>query len=432
MDPIDAIWILALLASCGGQPTRRSRDQSVDDAQSDASSVADGDHDALPVRPGINERWGEADNCKLQDLVLADQKLYALCQGTPNRLISFPLAGEDLATAISKDVVALDQPPYLNGKPLTVSPSVLNVLNDRFFLVTFDSDPDHYPGFYVVDRTTGQITDKRAYATDGVQAGGDVIPFRPNLAWGAALLENNLLVATRNRDFSASDEIYSGGSLLAFGWNEDGTIPEDNAELGAPFLFTDGNNPTLFLNDADANSAKLLHNGSVGFPDSAYSGFDTVTLDDQNVVQIDPTQWAPFDNLVLEPWKRAVTNADQSALALATPPSGATPAKIIVALPGSNEVFAQEVGDKNLLSAVWYSQDSINKVFVADSSPQLFGVTIQDNQPAEISAGIPVYGTPSVAAFDPSACVYYLGLVLSDTHSAITAMRCDAIDGSVH
>ncbi|MDO8494603.1 MAG: hypothetical protein Q7S68_04625 [Deltaproteobacteria bacterium] len=436
---MDAILIYAFfLAACGAAASRSSRDMeddSVPDASTPDSMATEqedgGEADApqvLPVRDGINERWTIFDDCVLSDLVLADDKLYALCKGTTNRLLSCPI-DQELKTTTCETVVSFDK-PYLEEAELEVSPLVHTVLDDRFSVVTFTSVPDNHPGFYVVDRSNQTVTDAIAFETLGVRVGNDVLPLRATLLWGALRLGDFLLVAARNQNFEESAESYTVASFLPFTWNGDGTVTSIEDELGQQQIFTSGWNTTLFLNGTEANTGRLLNNGYAPGGNPTESYFDAISLDADGNPQVDATQSFSLGNIPFEPLKHFAFGPDSSSFLLASSPYGSEQAKLYVAGLGLSEGVA--IGSDPIVSAVWYSQGEDNKAFVTNSGREVFAVAIEDGQPTAVLPSVPVYyGTPTVSALQNSeaSCILYQGLQLSGSESGITAMQCGALLG---
>lgn len=382
------------------------------------------DADAMPPpRQGIHDNWAELDDCILTDLVLADAKLYALCEGDPHRLVACEPAGEKLAPAVCEDFVLFEDEPFLNDEPLTIRPLVHNILNDTYSVVTFGSVPDNYPGFFVVNRTTQAITAQEAWEAPGIRVGPDIIEFPSNLLWGANLLGDNLLIAARNRNFESDEESYLGGMLLFFGWNGDGTvgIPEE-AELGVAFRFTNGLNPTLFWPDGSA--VKLLHNWQRGGADSLDSGWDQIALDGDGRPMINAEDFQSLGAVSFEPFKHFVSNPDQDAVFLAGRPS------LYVYQPSSNTLSNPlEWEDERVISAAWGGSAG-GQVFFAGESQAVFSASVLDDSVAFVTAGIDVFGEPVASAIDLAQGVYYQGLIVDEaaSQSAVTAMLDSVFD----
>ncbi|MBI4124864.1 MAG: hypothetical protein HY609_05175 [Deltaproteobacteria bacterium] len=440
MDPVTAIFVIGTLlgvAGCGssGPSSRPDREeQDPPDGGSDLSADgpeplpvdggdggmigADAEADAMPPRrEKINDRWAEFEDCVLADLVLADEKLYALCEGNPHRLVQCDPADEDLEPAACDDFVLFEDLPHLDGKPLEIAPLVHNVLNDRYSVVTFTSVPDNYPGFFVVDRTTREITDQRAWEAPGIRVGSDIIEFPSNLPWGSALLGDNLLIAARNRDFETAGENYYGGMFLYFDWNGDGTvgIPEE-AELGVAFRFTNGLNPTLFR--PDGSTAKLLNNQHRGGASPLSSGWDRIALDGDGRPVIDEDDFQSLGAISFEPFKHFAASPDGSAVFLASRPN------LYVYQPAAHSLsdpYPWE--DERVISAAWGGALG-DRVFFAGESQAVFSASISDGGAVFASGGISLIGEPTASAIDLSQGIYYQGLIVDAAagQSAITAM----------
>ena len=429
------ILIYALfLAACGAAASRSSRDQgdeSVPDASTPDAPIAmhdmGPDAEVLPMRDGINERWTTFDDCVLSDLVLADEKLYALCKGTTNRLLSCPI-DQGLKTTACEEFVRFDK-PLLDEEFLEISPLVHTVLNDQYSVVTFTSVPDNHPGFYVVDRSNQTVSDSVAFETPGIRVGNDVLPLRATLPWGAFLMGDLLLLATRDRNFDEEEESYILGTFSPFTWNGDGTVTPIEGELGLETILNNGFQPTLFLPGEEPDTARLLNNGFLrdGIPTGA--NFDFIYKDADGNTQVDPEQNIVFNDIAFEPLKHFSFNPDQSSLLLAGQPYGTEEAKLYVA--GLELSEGLNVGTDPIVSVVWSSQGADNEAFVTSGGSQVFGVTITDDHPTALLPNVRVYGTPTVSVLHPSeaSCMFYQGLQLSDSESAITAMQCGALQG---
>lgn len=385
---------------------------------------ADADADAMPPsRDKINDRWAQFEDCLLTDLVLADEKLYALCEGNPHRLLECSLASEELEAADCDDFVRFEESPYLNDEPLTIMPLVHNVLNDRHSVVTFTSVPDNYPGFFVVDRVTREITDQRAWEAPGIRVGSDIIEFPSNLPWGASLLGDNLLIAARNRDFDAAEETYLGGMIMYFDWNSDGTvgIPAE-AELGVAFRFTNGLNPTLIW--PEGADMKLLHNSHRSGADPLDSGWDRITLGGEGNPVIDEGDFQSLGALSFEPFKHFSASPDGSALFLAALPN------LYIYHPATNTLSDPlEWEDERVVSAAWAGAAG-SQVFFAGASRAVYNAFISGGRPVSVSAGISLIGEPAASAADRSEGIYYQGLIIDEAaqRSAITTMLDSAFD----
>lgn len=431
-------FIFIAAAGCGAAMGARDHDASVSDGEGEGPPP-DGSTDGLPNRPGINERWATLDNCSLQDLVSADEKLYALCKGNPNRLVRCPLTG-DIQTTSCEDFVTFDETPYLNGEALEIAPLVHNVLDDHLSLVTFTSVPDNYPGFFVVDRSTSSVVDMHAYETAGIRVGSDLIAFQPNHPWGALVLGGHLLLATRNQDLQSMEENYLGGTVLFSQWNGDGTVTDKVDKLGVPFLFSTDFSPTLFLPGGDGNSAWLLGNGFVSGGEPTPASFDLVTLDMDGNPFVDPDQNVPLGAKAIEPFTHFALSPDQGALLLAGEPDSQEGAKLYTAAIGSfvlGEGLALPENER-IQAAQWISDGNQEQAFASVAKgeepsilPQVYRVALDGGDPSSLSTPFRTYGEEpkglAVVASD-SSCIIYQGLILSETQSAVTAIACGAWD----
>lgn len=406
-----------------------TNDGGVDAADASPPDASTPDADAAPPPPvDINPLWVEQEDCTLADMALASENLYLLCQGTPHRLAQCPLATTDLTPATCSDFISFEEAPYLNDEPLEIAPLRYQELNDTYSIVPFTSVPDHFPGFFIVDRLTQTITDQRAWEAPGIRVGSDVIIFPSSLPWGAAILGDKLLLAARNRDFSAPEENYLGGMLLYFTWNGDGTVtvPEEEAELGVPFVFTSSFEPTLFRPDT-AEATRLLHNWFVDGETPTDSGWDRIVLDEEGRPMIDTESFNSLGATPFEPFKHLVFNFDASALFFASRPFVENPARLYVYQPEENILSAPwDWTEGRVVSAAWNNSD---QVFFASNSGAVYRAAIVDGAVASVSEGITFSGEASASAFDASQGIYYLGRNLEGGQAAITAMLETAFDG---
>lgn len=430
--------IILLAAGCGVSATATSRDEEdgtpADGPSSDHPVIptidAGADMKVLPKRKGINERWTRFDDCVLKDLVLSDQKLFALCGGTTNHLLTCPI-DQGLETVECEEFVAFDR-PSLDGKPLEATPLVHNILDDRFLAVTFTSLPDHHSGFYIVDRESRQVTNSLAFGTSGVRVGNDVLPLGLTLPWGAFLLGDFLFLATRNQNFSAEEESYTAGSFSPFVWNGDGTVEPIEDELGQTYVSTSGLQATGFIEGEEPDTAFVLNNGHFqeGAPTESY--FDLISLDGEGNPQVVSNQAVSLGPIPFEPLKHFAFSPDRQSLLLASQPYVDQPARVYVS--GLELSEGLDVGPDQIVSAVWYSDGETEKAVLTKKSAEVLGVTIENGRPATVLQSTPVYyGDPTVSALNISeaGCFFYQGLVLDEEErqSAITAMECGALGG---
>src|SRR3990167_58217 len=408
--------------ACGGPPNGQSDGGQIDAADGGTDidggqDVSDGGTD-LPKREGIEERWAEFVACNPVDLRFADQKLYALCEGEYPRIISCSI-DQGLEKASCEDFVPLPK-PVIGNTVFHPKPLVHSDLGNGFSVVSFTTTPRNHDGFYVIDRAKRQVTNQTLIKSPiTIQTGLEPFEVNFNLPAGAILFGGYLLLATQNKNLETGD--YFAGTILQFKWLGDGTLPEWDpiSSYDTTFLTATDRSPTLFMQAG--NEVWFLNNGSAS--QNLPSSFDVIVLGQDGKPKIERTFNHPIGNFEINPLKTMDLAMEpdpfKRGLLLA---SGHNLVAAVYDPNGDDFVFPWDAPGV-IVSAQWFSQEV---AFVADSESQVHSVTLVPNQPLKVNKSLPVFGEPTSAVLDSSACILYQGLALERERGAITAISCQA------
>lgn len=398
---------------------------------SDVSDAGDGGEDVrLPVRPGVSERWDSRKNCDYKSaLLFPGQDLHLLCEGREpgagRRIIDCPVS-DRLDSALCNDPFVPLEIQDPEGNSLPFSPIAMNDIGSGFTVVTARVAGDH-PGFAVVDRVRGRVTDSAFFPRRTIQIGPDRLQddFRASDAMSAALFKDYLAVSASFTAWRNGVSLGEHGAVILYPWNgSDGMVEKNEDGFGPRLFVTTQPRPTLFLQD-DSDYLRIINNGDATGPAGVDSLRQIVNPDGSTRFEIDRSKNFLLGEPLLEPLVNAGVSPDRGTILLA---SGA---KLIAVTPSNadNPVCNYILNAAGITATQWHRDGARDYAFVSTRrnpswrEDQIFRLVMREGCPMGPVSAVSVYGgDATISALDPAGRIFYQGLSLLNGH-AITAIR---------